>query len=543
MKTPTYHSLWLISTSSKEFVRIHVLSNVNLAPLVPRITGHEVTLGDYGDVLRTLTDPNTNFVAEVLMVLLDGDELMDSGDLSAEIPTVIDSFAKSHPEMMVITSTICPSPSTSSTYEISQTKDGRSAQGRAYESAIVEVATANANVIIFDVKLVFDKYGREKLTSSTFWYAGRIPYTTLWFEECGRHVAGLLDAYAGRTRKVLVCDLDGTLWGGILGEDGPSGIALGEDGVGKCYRDLQRQIKTLLGNGVLLALISKNNRTEVDDVFTGHPMMILQPEDFVATRVGWGDKVSSLVAIAEDLSLGLDSFVFLDDNPVERAMISENLPTVAVPDFPTRPELLLEWFVDEVAFPYFPRVRVLDSDRNKTAQYQARNERISEAESVVDLDAFIERLEIQLDIRTDDEFSVERAAQMTQKTNQFNLTTKRCTPDQIKAWLNSNDHAVFTLAYQDRFGDEGIVGLAVIALSTADIPVFLLSCRIIGRKVERSLLRCIEEFAAQNDLTEIKCLFVPTEKNSVSAEFLNESGWVIEKAEVAGGISYRKDLS
>ena len=543
MKTPTYHLLWLISTSSKELVRIHVLSNVNLAPLVPRITGHEVTLGDYGDVLRTLTDPNTDFVAEVLMVLLDGDELMDSGDLSAEIPTVIDSFAKSHPEMMVITSTICPSPSTSSTYEISQTKDGRSAQGRAYESAIVEVATANANVIIFDVKLVFDKYGREKLTSSTFWYAGRIPYTTLWFEECGRHVAGLLDAYAGRTRKVLVCDLDGTLWGGILGEDGPSGIALGEDGVGKCYRDLQRQIKTLLENGALLALTSKNNRTEVDDVFTGHPMMILQPEDFVATRVGWGDKVSSLVAIAEDLSLGLDSFVFLDDNPVERAMISENLPTVAVPDFPTRPELLLEWFVDEVAFPYFPRVRVLDSDRNKTAQYQARNERISEAESVVDLDAFIERLEIQLDIRTDDEFSVERAAQMTQKTNQFNLTTKRCTPDQIKAWMNSNDHAVFTLAYQDRFGDEGIVGLAVIALSTADIPVFLLSCRIIGRKVERSLLRCIEEFAAQNDLTEIKCLFVPTEKNSVSAEFLNENGWVIERAEVVGGISYRKDLS
>ena len=543
MKTPTYHLLWLISTSSKELVRIHVLSNVNLAPLVPRITGHEVTLGDYGDVLRTLTDPNTNFVAEVLMVLLDGDELMDSGDLSAEIPTAIDNFAKSHPEMMVITSTICPSPSTSSTYEISQTKDGRSAQGRAYESAIVEVATANTNVIIFDVKLVFDKYGREKLTSSTFWYAGRIPYTTLWFEECGRHVAGLLDAYAGRTRKVLVCDLDGTLWGGILGEDGPSGIALGEDGVGKCYRDLQRQIKTLLGNGVLLALISKNNRTEVDDVFTGHPMMILQPEDFVATRVGWGDKVSSLVAISEDLSLGLDSFVFLDDNPVERAMISENLPAVAVPDFPTRPELLLEWFVDEVAFPYFPRVRVLDSDRNKTAQYQARNERISEAESVVDLDAFIERLEIQLDIRTDDEFSVERAAQMTQKTNQFNLTTKRCTPDQIKAWMDSNDHAVFTLAYQDRFGDEGIVGLAVIALSTADIPVFLLSCRIIGRKVERSLLRCIEEFAVQNDLTEIKCLFVPTEKNSVSAEFLNESGWVIERAEVVGGISYRKDLS
>ena len=522
---------------------IHVLSNVNLAPLVPRITGHEVTLGDYGDVLRTLTDPNTDFVAEVLMVLLDGDELMDSGDLSAEIPTAIDNFAKSHPEMMVITSTICPSPSTSSTYEISQTKDGRSAQGWAYESAIVEVATANTNVIIFDVKLVFDKYGREKLTSSTFWYAGRIPYTTLWFEECGRYVAGLLDAYAGRTRKVLVCDLDGTLWGGILGEDGPSGIALGEDGVGKCYRDLQRQIKTLLENGVLLALISKNNRTEVDDVFTGHPMMILQPEDFVATRVGWGDKVSSLMAIAEDLSLGLDSFVFLDDNPVERAMISENLPAVAVPDFPARPELLLKWFVDEVVFPYFPRVRVLDSDRNKTAQYQARNERISEAESVVDLDAFIERLEIQLDIRTDDEFLVERAAQMTQKTNQFNLTTKRCTPDQIKAWMDSNDHAVFTLAYQDRFGDEGIVGLAVIALSTADIPVFLLSCRIIGRKVERSLLRCIEEFAVQNDLTEIKCLFVPTEKNSVSAEFLNESGWVIERAEVVGGISYRKDLS
>jgi len=342
---------------------------------------------------------------------------------------------------------------------------------------------------------------------------------------------------------VLVFDLDGTLWGGVLGEDGPGGIALGEDGVGKCYRDLQRAIKELQATGVLLAVASKNEPTDVDKVLADHPMMLIRSDDLAAQRVDWTDKVTNIAAIADDLTLGLDSFVFLDDNPVERALVSESLPEVAVPDFPERPELLPEWFVREVVFPYFPKLRVLESDRAKTAQYKARGERTRELASSVDLAGFLERLDMQLDLRVDDELLVERAAQMTQKTNQFNLTLRRMTPGEVQSMVGDERYAVVTLGYRDRFADEGVVGLGILDRANADVPVFLLSCRVIGRGVEDRLLERLQELATDAGLDALSCTFVPAARNQVAAGFLSGHGWRAVDTSPSGEITYRWERS
>ncbi len=422
------------------------------------------------------------------------------------------------------------------------TPDGTVARAARFNAALRELAEEQANVAILDVALVFDRLGRDQAVAPTYWYAGRIPYSAAWFAACGEHLRGLLDAHRSRARKVLVCDLDNTLWGGVLGEEGPGGIALGEDGVGKCYRDLQREIQALQQSGVLLVVASKNDAALVDEVLAEHPMMVLRDTDFAAKRVDWGDKAANISAIADELSLGLDSFVLLDDNPVERALVAEVLPDVAVPEVPDRPELLPRWFVRDVVFPYFPKLRILDADRAKTASYRARTERARTEATATDLTSFLRGLEIQLDLRVDDPYLVDRAAQMTQKTNQFNLTTRRCSPGEIQAMVDDDRHAVVTVGYSDRFGDEGVVGLAVLDGADGSVPLLLLSCRVIGRGVEDALVEHLEGVARSRGIGALTCTFVPTDRNGVAADFLPRRGWTaVEGAD--GAITYREELA
>jgi FkbH-like protein len=523
-------------------VKLLVLSNANMAPLASRLTKHDVTLGEYGDVVRALADPGSEAHAPdlgALVLLVDGDELFAAGDLAHELPLAVASYAAARPDVLVVASTVCPDPSTPRSYSSALDRNGPLARAIDTNATLRELAEAHTNLVLLDVNLIFDRHGRDRLFAPNFWYAGRIPYTTLWFDECARHLSALLDAYQSRARKVLVMDLDGTLWGGVLGEDGPGGIALGEDGAGKCYRDLQRRIKDLQSTGVLLAVASKNEPADVDKVLAEHPMMIIRAQDLAARRVDWNDKVTSLVALADELSLGLDSFVFLDDNPVERALVSEHIPDVAVPEFPSRPEMLPSWFVRDVAFPFFPKLRVLDSDRQKTKQYRARGARARALESTIDLEAFLERLDMQLDLRVDDEYLVERVAQMTQKTNQFNLTMQRFTQGEVQAMVTGTRHRVVTLGYADRFGDEGVVGLAILDTQTCELVDFLLSCRVIGRGVEDRLLERVEQLGAEHGIDAIECTFVPAARNNVAAGFLARRGWLTVETGPGGEVRYR----
>ena len=318
---------------------------------------------------------------------------------------------------------------------------------------LISIARDHPNLLLLDLDLLFRKHGEDALLSDAFWYTARIRYTARMFELLAETIRRAISAHAQRYNKVLVLDLDGTLWGGVVGEVGPLGITLSEDGTGRCYRDFQRFIKAVARTGVLLAIVSKNNESDVLEVFDTNTMMILGREDFAVICANWSPKAEGIAEIAEQLNLGTDSFVFIDDNPVEREAIRKFLPEVTVPDFPERVEQLPNWFIQEIAPAYFAKYAISSEDSAKTEQYRANHARQKLAASF-DLDSYLAELGIECSISVNDGGRMIRASQMTQKTNQFNLTTRRYEITDLMRFVESHEHAVLTLDYRDRFGDE-----------------------------------------------------------------------------------------
>jgi FkbH-like protein len=351
----------------------------------------------------------------------------------------------------------------------------------------------------------------------------------------------LVAACSRACRKVLVVDLDNTLWGGIVGELGPTGVALGEEGSGRAYRDFQRSLKALQRTGVLLAVASKNNQSDVDEILDENPAMILRREDFAAVVANWEPKADNIVKIAEALNLGTDSFVFIDDNPVERDLIRKFLPEVAVPDFPDRVENLPDWLLREVAPAHFGKYAVTAEDEGKTEQYRANTARQKLAASF-DLDGYLRELNIECNIHVDAAGHVARAAQMTQKTNQFNLTTRRYEVTDLARFVESAEHAVLMLDYRDRFGDEGSVALAIVDLAQGRIDTFLASCRVIGRKVETRLLDKAVELCRDRGLHKVIGEYIPSRKNKMVASFYEDHGFKPLTTSPDGGVTYEKPI-
>jgi FkbH-like protein len=269
--------------------------------------------------------------------------------------------------------------------------------------------------------------------------------------------------------------------------------------------------------------VSKNDPEPVDEALQKHPMMVLRQEDFVRVITDWGNKADHIRALADDLSLGLDTFVLLDDNPFERGLIESELPDVLTPDFPTRPERLSDWFLSDVVPSFFPRVRVLGEDRAKTSQYQSRAERKRAEET--NLDEFLASLDMRVSFRIDDADSTPRLSQLTQKTNQFNLSVERATPADVAAWISDPKMAVVACDYSDRFGDEGTIGLAVIDLDQAMLRNLLLSCRVLGRGVEDLLLSEVARILDESGHTEFSARVVTTARNGIARTFMARHGF------------------
>ena len=293
------------------------------------------------------------------------------------------------------------------------------------------------------------------------------------------------DELSLRRKKCLVLDLDNTLWGGILGEDGIDGIQLGGDYPGKAYTYWQQALLQLAHSGVILAICSKNNEADVIEAWNCNPNMVLKREHFGAVRINWQDKVTNIKGLADELNIGLDSMVFLDDNPSERELVKQLLPQVVVPEFPSKPYQLMPFF-KHLLDSYFRIYAVTDEDRAKTQQYQANALRHVEQSRFADLEGFLYSLDLQLEIIPADEHNLPRIAQMTQKTNQFNLTTYRYSESEIQQRLD-NKWRVYCLRVSDRFGDSGISGaifLEPVGDEQVNIDSLLLSCRILGKGIE-----------------------------------------------------------
>lgn len=381
---------------------------------------------------------------------------------------------------------------------------------------------------LLDLDELVLELGRRRAFDARYWFTSRYPFTGEASLELARRITAIGRVLKTPRAKVLVLDADNTLWGGIIGEDGPDGIALGPDYPGNAYVAFQRRILDLQQRGLVLALCSKNNEADVAQVLQQHPHQILKDAHFVARRVNWTPKPDNLRSLAAELNLGLDSFVFVDDSDHECAMVREQLPQVEVVQVPRRPHEV-PFCLDKVA-----RLEVLtltDEDRSKTALYGAERQRRALLDSVPsnpsDLDAHLVRLGMHMRIGLDVRSHVPRLSQLTNKTNQFNLTTRRYSEQQVAAFVEAPDWLVLDFSLADRFGDAGLVGLALVRLEgpEAELDTLLMSCRVIGRRAEDAFFHALLRLLQQRGVQTLHAAYLPTPKNVLVQDLLPRLGF------------------
>lgn len=407
-------------------------------------------------------------------------------------------------------------------------------------SKLREIARSFPNVAVLDYDALVSRHGRIQWHDELKWITARMPISN----GCLHHLASewlrFVYAVAGPVRKVLVTDLDNTLWGGLAGEDGLAGVQLGPDYPGCAYRAVQRALLDLRNRGVLLAVNSKNNREDAMRILEKHSQMLLAPSDFVCTKINWNDKVQNLRDMAQELNLGTDSFVFLDDNPVERARIRLEMPEVEVIELPADPMQFEAAIRESVVF---DRLSLTQEDLERTELYRAQTERSELAANSASLEDFYRSLKQVVSIAPLQPENLTRVAQLTRKTNQFNVTTRRYTEKQIQDFLTSPDWAVYSVQVEDRFGDNGIVGVVITHTDgqICDIDTFLLSCRVIGRTVETAILSALVADATRQGLTAVTGRFIPTAKNAPAAQVFKSHGFALDAID-GDEVCYRFDL-
>ncbi len=327
-------------------------------------------------------------------------------------------------------------------------------------------------------------------------------------------------------KKCLILDCDNTLWGGVVGEDGTHGIKIGVDYPGNCFKSFQKLLFELSQKGIILAICSKNNLEDVKDVWENNAYNLINDKVVSAYRINWQDKASNIKSIAEELNIGTDSIVFFDDNPIERGLVKDLLPDVEVPEFPEKPYELVSFFWTNFV-KYFSTYALTKEDLKKSEQYKENYFRNESKKIYNSIDDYLSSLDIQIDIICANESNLTRIAQMTQKTNQFNLTTKRYSEDQLRD-LISKGAKVFCASVRDKFGDNGITVSAIITKGedrNLILDSYLLSCRILGREIEKTVLLKILSLVNPENKLLVNAFFSPTSKNSLAANFLDNVGF------------------
>jgi FkbH-like protein len=352
---------------------------------------------------------------------------------------------------------------------------------------LAEKFAARQNIVLLDAGYWQASLGRPAHDPRMYAVA-KILYSQNLFEKAAAEIKTVLRGSLGQGKKVIVCDLDNTLWGGVAGDDGPNNIKLGApDPVGECFHAFQKTLKGLRSRGILLTICSKNDEEFALSVMEKHPAMALRKSDFVAWRINWRDKAENLLALAEELNLGLDSFVFLDDSPQERDQVRQVLPKVYTPDLPVSPSDLAP-FLSSLSCFETPSIGTEDFER--TEMYQAERGRKEALELSGDMENWLGSLQIEVRVAPLRRESLARAAQLLNKTNQFNLSLRRLDEQSFWDWAEEPSNATYTFHVSDRFGDFGLTGLASLSLAGTEARIvdFVMSCRVMGKKVEEALL-------------------------------------------------------
>jgi FkbH-like protein len=400
----------------------------------------------------------------------------------------------------------------------SQSSSSQVAAIQKINDEIRHIATRYTGVYLLDYDAMIARHGRARWYDERKWLTVRMPIAADHLKDLADEWLRFIHPLVGKTCKALVTDLDNTLWGGVIGEDGVEGIRLGVEYPGAAFQAVQRALLDLHQRGILLAVCSKNNIADAMEVLEKHPGMLLRPEHFAAWRINWNDKAVNLREIATELNIGVDSLAFLDDNPVERERIRSDLPEVTVLDLPDDP---MEFARVLRRSPVFERLALSEEDRERGRYYAGQRQRLELERSASSLEDFFRSLRQEIEISSVTPATLLRVAQLTQKTNQFNLTTRRYSEQQIAELAKNPAWKVYAIRVKDRLGDNGLTGVVIThdAQDLAEIDTFLLSCRVVGRTVETAILSFLIDQARRRGRTHLQGWFSPTKKNDLAKEF------------------------
>lgn len=397
-------------------------------------------------------------------------------------------------------------------------------QLRVLNLELMKLSAQNGNLFLCDVAALYGVYGQNTAKSAQMYINADMIFSLDFIPVFTKQLNDIILALRGKFNKCLILDLDNTTWGGIVGDDGVENIKIGDLGIGKAFSKLQTWAKALKERGVILCICSKNDEANAKEPFEKHPDMVLRLEDISVFVANWENKASNIRNIQEILNIGFDSMVFLDDNPFERNLVRLELPDVIVPELPEDPAEYLDYLL---SLNLFETVSFSENDKDRTKQYQAEAERVSSVAKFANIDEYLASLQMVSDVKEVDSFSLPRVAQLTQRSNQFNLRTQRYTDEDLKSMIESKEYIAISYTLVDKYGDNGLIS-AVVLKKEKDfmfVDTWIMSCRVLKRTMEPFVLNTIVEEAKKLGYSKLIGEYLPTAKNGMVKDHYKNFGF------------------
>jgi FkbH-like protein len=402
-------------------------------------------------------------------------------------------------------------------------------QIRRCNAELTRLAAAADDFLVYDLAALQAELGRAGLFDPKLYYTSKFALTPAALPTVARGVVKMLAARQGAFLKCVILDLDNTLWGGVVGDDGLDRIQIGDLGLGPAFTAFQSWLKQLRDRGIVLAVCSKNDDANAREPFLKHPDMVLRLDDIAVFLANWEDKATNIRRIKSIVDVDYGAMMFLDDNPAERQLVRESFPTMQVPELPEDPT---EYLAFLTALNPFETASYTAQDAQRTGEYQTEARRHQEREKFVDLGDFLQSLAMHGSVRSFEPFNIPRVAQLSQRSNQFNLRTVRYTEKQIEELARSPRHSCLAFELKDRFGDNGLISVVILEIQGNEcfVDTWLMSCRVLGRGMEQFVLNTIFEIAAARGLTRVVGEYLPTPKNGMVKDHYAKLGFQAEPA-------------
>jgi len=523
-----------------------LISDFNVQTLAGYLTNEKrepsmkVEVGPFGQVIPTLLDKSLECwhakpdfcvvwtrpdgVLSSFASILNGSGC-DWNELDAEVDTFAAALAAASSDVKVI---LLPLWTLSSRHQGSGIGDLRKPSGvtrsllRA-NSRLLESIEQTPAIIPLSAGEWFQTIG-EKSYNSRLWYLSKTPFGNELLKEAANAIRAALNAAEGKSRKLVVLDLDDTLWGGIVGDVGQEGIVLGgHDPTGEALVEFQRQLLAFKKRGIVLGIVSKNEESVALSAINNHPEMVLRQTDFGGWRINWGDKAENIMLLLQELNLPPDAAVFIDDNPAERDRIRSSIPGLLVPDWPEDKRLYADALL---RFDCFQQGTISEEDLVRTRMYEGERVRKESRKLAQSFDEWLMELQITVEVQPLERNNLARITQLLNKTNQMNLATRRLSEMEVKEWASRPHRVIWGVRVRDKFGDSGLCGILSLEshLGNVELVDFVLSCRVLGRQIEETMIALAVEWAQDESGREVRANYLPTTKNKPCLDFFKRSG-------------------